>query len=32
MSTFPWLTVTGAIPIAGALVVAAVPRASAQAS
>jgi len=32
MSTFPWLTVTGAIPIAGALVVAAVPRASAEAT
>ena len=25
MSTFPWLTVAGAIPLAGALIVAAVP-------
>jgi NADH-quinone oxidoreductase subunit M len=28
MSTFPWLTVIGAIPLVGALAVAAVPRAS----
>ena len=27
MSTFPWLTVAGAIPLAGAVVIAAVPAA-----
>ena len=26
MSTFPWLTIVGAVPLAGALVVAALPR------
>ena len=29
MSTFPWLTVAGAIPLAGAVVIAAVPAAAA---
>jgi NADH-quinone oxidoreductase subunit M len=29
MSSFPWLTVTGAIPLAGAVVISLVPRASA---
>jgi NADH-quinone oxidoreductase subunit M len=29
MSTFPWLTVAGAIPLAGAVVIAVVPRAAA---
>jgi NADH-quinone oxidoreductase subunit M len=32
MSTFPWLTVTGAIPVAGALVLAAMPGAPGGAS
>ena len=32
MSTFPWLTVIGAIPIAGAVVIAAIPGAAATAS
>ena len=30
MTAFPWLTVTGAIPLAGALVIAAVPAAGSE--
>ena len=32
MSTFPWLTVAGAIPLAGALVIALTPGRSASGS